>query len=428
MPPAFPQVTLPVVDSQLRLPQLSPQLQASTAVAPAPMTTHEPVASNPPPTPTPTLQSILLFVSQFPDICNEQQLAEFIRPSGIITTITIVRDLNGRSMGQAWVTLQTFQSVEDTIASLNTIRIPPLMNPIKVQYVQNVIPSPVTAPSTVDLLSPTSRTTHNPYPAHAPIPRFAPTPLLPQQTASTPTPLWGGYPTPSTPTNAGDTPPAAGTPTSTSSKQSRRSSTTRPAIARGSMQSQFPALSKRKLFIGQLPKTMGHDDVWNLMQEFGEVEDLHLLKDKRTGEPTGAAFCVYCKDDGAQKAILSLNGQRFLEGMRTPMQVRLSEGDQTSEGTKLFVGQVPYSATREDLVTLFEAFGPLNEVAMIMDRAGNSRGCAFVHYARKDDAQAAIEALHEVHKMNDSSTPLIVKIASTESQKQKLRKLRNQEP
>ena len=62
---------------------------------------------------------------------------------------------------------------------------------------------------------------------------------------------------------------------------------------------------------------------------------------------------------------------------------------------KLFVGNLPYSCTEDDLRSLFESAGadPI-DVRVIMDRAtGLSRGFGFVEMATHDDAKAAREAL-----------------------------------
>ncbi len=62
--------------------------------------------------------------------------------------------------------------------------------------------------------------------------------------------------------------------------------------------------------------------------------------------------------------------------------------------TKLYVGNLPFDATENDLQDMFAAFGPVTEVNLIMDRAtGRSRGFAFVSMATPEAAQAAITGL-----------------------------------
>lgn len=62
---------------------------------------------------------------------------------------------------------------------------------------------------------------------------------------------------------------------------------------------------------------------------------------------------------------------------------------------KLFVGNLPFSATENDLQDLFAAHGPVQSVDLIMDRmTGRPRGFGFVTMESQDAARAAITALH----------------------------------
>src|SRR5260221_11957904 len=61
---------------------------------------------------------------------------------------------------------------------------------------------------------------------------------------------------------------------------------------------------------------------------------------------------------------------------------------------KLFVGNLSFSTTENDLEDLFSEHGTVAEVGLVTDRAtGRSRGHAFVTMGNADEAQAAISAL-----------------------------------
>lgn len=63
--------------------------------------------------------------------------------------------------------------------------------------------------------------------------------------------------------------------------------------------------------------------------------------------------------------------------------------------TKLFVGNLPYSATEDQLQDLFAAYGPVLEVNVMLDRAtGRPRGFAFVTMEAKEEADKATEELN----------------------------------
>ena len=69
--------------------------------------------------------------------------------------------------------------------------------------------------------------------------------------------------------------------------------------------------------------------------------------------------------------------------------------DLEAMGTRLYVGNLPYSMTEEELRSLFEADGrSVADVHIPMDReTGRPRGFAFVEMKNDADAQAAIEAM-----------------------------------
>ncbi|PJB67196.1 MAG: RNA-binding protein [Anaerolineae bacterium CG_4_9_14_3_um_filter_57_17] len=76
---------------------------------------------------------------------------------------------------------------------------------------------------------------------------------------------------------------------------------------------------------------------------------------------------------------------------------------------KLYVGNLPYSATEEELQVMFSKAGTVTSVAIIKDRdSGRSKGFAFVEMASADDAQKAISMLNG---QDFAGRPLTVNIA-----------------
>ncbi len=62
---------------------------------------------------------------------------------------------------------------------------------------------------------------------------------------------------------------------------------------------------------------------------------------------------------------------------------------------KLYVGNLPFKATEESIREIFEAHGPVQEVAIILDReTGRSRGFAFVTMGSTEAGEAAIRGLN----------------------------------
>ncbi len=64
-------------------------------------------------------------------------------------------------------------------------------------------------------------------------------------------------------------------------------------------------------------------------------------------------------------------------------------------GSKLYVGNLPFSATEQDLSDKFAACGTVESVKLITDRGtGQSRGFGFIEMASEADAHAAIDILN----------------------------------
>ncbi len=64
-------------------------------------------------------------------------------------------------------------------------------------------------------------------------------------------------------------------------------------------------------------------------------------------------------------------------------------------GRKLYVGNLPDSATEQDLSDKFAACGTVESVKLITDRdTGRSKGFGFIEMASEAEAQAAIDSLN----------------------------------
>ena len=61
---------------------------------------------------------------------------------------------------------------------------------------------------------------------------------------------------------------------------------------------------------------------------------------------------------------------------------------------KLYVGNLPYNTTEDDLRNLFSQYGSIDSVAVITDReTGRSKGFGFVEFGNDAEARSAIQAL-----------------------------------
>ncbi|MDD2412911.1 MAG: RNA-binding protein, partial [Bacteroidales bacterium] len=62
------------------------------------------------------------------------------------------------------------------------------------------------------------------------------------------------------------------------------------------------------IFCGSLPFSMQDNDLKELFEEYGEVTDAKIIKDKFSGRSKGFGFVEMSDDNNAQQAIEELNG------------------------------------------------------------------------------------------------------------------------
>ena len=62
--------------------------------------------------------------------------------------------------------------------------------------------------------------------------------------------------------------------------------------------------------------------------------------------------------------------------------------------SKLYVGNIAFSAREDDLFQLFSTVGEVGDVALVRDEAGKNRGFGFVTMRTKADGEAAMAKLN----------------------------------
>ena len=63
----------------------------------------------------------------------------------------------------------------------------------------------------------------------------------------------------------------------------------------------------RKLYVGNLPYSVGEQDLQTLFATAGTVDSVNVMRDQATGRARGFAFVEMSTDDEAQKAVTMLN-------------------------------------------------------------------------------------------------------------------------
>jgi RNA recognition motif-containing protein len=199
------------------------------------------------------------------------------------------------------------------------------------------------------------------------------------------------------------------------------------------------ALSVR-LFVGNLPPRLCFPELEDLFLPFGTIVSADLMTDPTTGRSRGFGFVEMESNDAARTAITALNGSTIEGQALTVNEANPGRGGGASHdssarssapssgsvsrpfspgprpagssGTRLFVGNLPYTATNADLERLFAEAGKVASVSVMTDRAtGQSKGFAFVEMGSKEDAVAAIkrfdgrEGIGRILKVNEARPP-----------------------
>lgn len=181
------------------------------------------------------------------------------------------------------------------------------------------------------------------------------------------------------------------------------------------------AEDSRKLFVAGLPDSISEEVLRQLFEATGgNVVEVSLPKDRATGRPRGFGFVTLSTSEEANAARESLDGsyqggkaisvrpfqaepprREGGPGMgppgdrRGPMSGGPGGGPAGAPDRTLYVGNLPYDATSEEVEVLINGTGsgPVVRVHLPMDADGRKRGFGFVTMASADAAKGAIEAL-----------------------------------
>jgi len=199
-----------------------------------------------------------------------------------------------------------------------------------------------------------------------------------------------------------------------------------------------------RLYVGNLPPRLCFPELEDLFIPFGTLVSAELMTDPTTGRSRGFGFVELESGDAARAAISALNGsvvdgqtltvneagigrdaassprRSFERSSPSPRQATgerpfsspSGQARSSFGGVRLFVGNLPYTASPADLERLFSQAGKVNSVSIVTDRAtGQSKGFAFIDMSSKEEATSAIqqfdgkEALGRILKVNEARPP-----------------------
>ncbi|XP_077196373.1 CUGBP Elav-like family member 2 isoform X3 [Paroedura picta] len=190
-----------------------------------------------------------------------------------------------------------------------------------------------------------------------------------------------------------------------------------------------------KMFVGQIPRSWSEKELKELFEPYGAVYQINVLRDRSQNPPQskGCCFVTFYTRKAALEAQNALHNIKTLPGMHHPIQMKPADSEKSNavEDRKLFIGMVSKKCNENDIRVMFSPFGQIEECRILRGPDGlsrvhslnmeTSRGCAFVTFSTRAMAQNAIKAMHQSQTMEGCSSPIVVKFADTQKDKEQRR-------
>jgi splicing factor 3B subunit 4 len=147
-------------------------------------------------------------------------------------------------------------------------------------------------------------------------------------------------------------------------------------------------------YIGNLDLRVTDDILWELFIQCGPVVNVHVPRDKITGEHQGFAFVEFRSEDDADYAIKLMHMIK-LYGKAIKVN-KASQDKRTQEvGANIFVGNLSEEVDEKVLKDIFSAFGVVLSTKIMRDpESGTSKRYGFVSFDNFDSSDDAIKKLN----------------------------------
>uniref|UniRef100_A0A3B3UBX6 RNA binding motif protein 39a n=1 Tax=Poecilia latipinna TaxID=48699 RepID=A0A3B3UBX6_9TELE len=167
----------------------------------------------------------------------------------------------------------------------------------------------------------------------------------------------------------------------------------------------------------QLAARIRPRDLEEFFSAVGKVRDVRMISDRNSRRSKGIAYIEFVEASSVPLAI-GLTGQRLLG---VPIIVQASQAEKNraaaaaaanslQKGTfgpmRLYVGSLHFNITEEMLRGIFEPFGRIENIQLMMDsETGRSKGFGFITFA---DAECAKKALEQLNGFELAGRPMKV--------------------
>ncbi|XP_074580964.1 heterogeneous nuclear ribonucleoprotein 1-like [Curcuma longa] len=148
-------------------------------------------------------------------------------------------------------------------------------------------------------------------------------------------------------------------------------------------------MDRGKLFVGGISWDTNEDDLQEHFSKFGEVAEIVIMKDRKTGR--GRGFVISQAD--VRKAV-PRDDQQILNRINNSIYDLLALG-----ARKIFVGGLPSTITENDFKNYFDQFGTITDAVVMYDHNTQPpRGFGFITYDSEDAVDKVL--LNIFHDLN----------------------------
>ena len=152
-----------------------------------------------------------------------------------------------------------------------------------------------------------------------------------------------------------------------------------------------------RLFVGGLSRDVEDDELRSKFKEHGKITDFALMKDD-AGNSRGFGFITFEKKEMADAAVAALNGLKIKGrkiGVRDADAPREEKPRRKHvEGARIYVGNLPFKASEDDLAALFKDHCDTAHVQWATDNAGRKKAFAFVTIMPEAKGEEVVKKLN----------------------------------
>ncbi|KAK3106482.1 hypothetical protein FSP39_020795 [Pinctada imbricata] len=142
----------------------------------------------------------------------------------------------------------------------------------------------------------------------------------------------------------------------------------------------------RKLFIGGLSYETSLDTMKGFFEQFGEIEDVVVMKDPQSKRSRGFGFVTYKKSQSVHDVQTSRPHKIDEREVETKRAMPRDNTDPNCHirTEKMFLGGLKDSTTEDDVRDVFQEFGQIKKIEIIRDQEKKCRGFGFLTFEDYD--------------------------------------------